>query len=820
MVAHVRAWFARKPSHTLLWDTLLAAVLTFGLIPFISSTSSSSTPGLLFVSNNYSLLFWSLPTFVPLMLRRYQPEIAAWLFVALTAAHLVFGPSMAYGDFYTLIILYSVLMYGNPKHSLRFIITAFAMGLAAAAVWAVSMNVGPLFKSGSSNAWTAWISWLPTAATMPICPASPGLISEPSVSNCGIKMLRDTGVLALCMEISVLSIIIMALWQRARKATLTAMRERNASIVAREAEETHIAALAERARIARDMHDVVAHTLSTIIVQSDGGRYAGAHDLAVAKHTMSTIRHEAERAQRDMQRLFNVFGASGSTGYADIDSLFDGHLVVSRHMTGKAQPDRLSADAETAVFRLVQEALTNTRKHAGEGAKATIDEIWSNDVLSITVSDNGRGAASAADGHKPGYGLVGMHERIESLGGSVQAGPGPNGGFIVAATIPLSPAAPQSGTDTEDPALTVISRIRGLMDRARPKVLDQGDTHESNWVGRFAQWTERHYLLMDVIDTIVLIALFDSATYGDLQMIGNAPYSPNRVPTITLTIIMLSPLAFRRRFPEGSALVMAILSAVQLLFLPSILTVNMFALVSVHAAALYGREQAWKWVSVALVADSWLAGIKVMAGWSGYDMLIQMLLPLNGESAMSRWLLVLSGLIPGGVVMLFGFACIAMARWSRSRGSNALVLMQREEALKAEQERQKVLAANLERNRIGTAMQAEVLNTLESVITQADDGLAMLNSEPAPDSEQIIAAFTVIGERGRAALAHMRQLLTVLRETGFSDEMHEGAQPDMQLRPAAPLSSQMRQAESTSQTDSSTNMNSGNNQGVHGAALE
>ena len=102
--------------------------------------------------------------------------------------------------------------------------------------------------------------------------------------------------------------------------------------------------------------------------------------------------------------------------------------------------------------------------------------------------------------------------------------------------------------------LTIISRIRGLMNRARPKVLDQGDTRESNWVGRFAQWTERHYLLMDVIATIVLIALFDSATYGDLQMIGNAPYSPNRVLTIALTIIMLSPLAFRRRFPEGSAL--------------------------------------------------------------------------------------------------------------------------------------------------------------------------------------------------------------------------------------------------------------------------
>ena len=586
------------------------------------------------------------------------------------------------------------------------------------------MNVGPLFKSGSSNAWTAWISWLPTAATMPICPASPGLISEPSVSNCGIKMLRDTGVLALCMEISVLSIIIMALWQRARKATLTAMRERNASIVAREAEETHIAALAERARIARDMHDVVAHTLSTIIVQSDGGRYAGTHDLAVAKHTMSTIRHEAERAQHDMQRLFGVFGTDDDAGYADIDSLFDGHLVVSRRVTGKSRPDRLTSDADAAVFRLVQEALTNTRKHAGEGAKATIDEVWSDDGLAITVSDNGQGAASAADGHAPGYGLMGMHERIESLGGSIHAGPGPNGGFIVAATIPLSPEIAQTDAEPSDALPVTITRLRKLLNSIRSKPLNQGDIGESNWVARFAQWTERHYLLADIL------------------------------------------------------------------------------------------------ITVALVADSWLAGIKVMSGWNGYDMLIQMLLPLNGESAMSRWLLVLSGLIPGGVVMLFGFACIAMARWSRSRGSNALVLMQREEALKAEQERQKVLAANLERNRIGTAMQAEVLNTLESVITQADDGLAMLNSEPAPDSEQIIAAFTVIGERGRAALAHMRQLLTVLRETGFSDEMHEGAQPDMQLRPAAPLSSQMRQVESTSQTDSSTNMNSGNNQGVHGAALE
>lgn len=98
---------------------------------------------------------------------------------------------------------------------------------------------------------------------------------------------------------------------------------------------------------------------------------------------------------------------------------------------------------------------------------------------------------------------------------------------------------------------------------------------------------------------------------------------------------------------------------------------------------------------------------------------------------LSKWRLVLSGLLPGVGIMLVGFACIAMARWSRSRGANALVLLRREEALRAEQERQKVLAANLERNRISAAMQTEVLTTLESVIAQADEGLVMLNAEPA-----------------------------------------------------------------------------------------
>jgi signal transduction histidine kinase len=812
LLARARSWFGGTSSRKLLVDTLIAVVLISLCIPMTNSTDPNTTPSLLFpTATMFGWFLWSLPAIVPLALRRVRPEPAAWMFVALTAIHLIFGPAIIYSDFYALLMLYSVLLYGDHRHAPRFLITAFVACIVTAAVWSVSSNVGSLF-SGSDGFRIVWTAWLPTAVSMPTC-SSITYISN--AANCGTRILQDGGIIVLFIAISVISVSIMAFWQRARRSTIMAMRERNASIVAREAEETRIAALAERARIARDMHDVVAHTLSTIIVQSDGGRYAGAHDIDVAKRTMGTIRHEAERAQHDMRRLFGVFDAQGNAGYTDLESLFDDRLSITRHVTGTAQPDRLCADADAAVFRLVQESLTNTRKHAGEGAKVSIDEIWSDDVLSITVSDDGLGAGSARDGHKPGYGLIGMHERIEALGGSVEAAPGPGGGFIVAATIPLSPAkvAATSSDESMPGVARLVAWIRSLLDKVHSKPLSQGESKDLNWIGRISQWTERHYLLMDILSTIILVVLMNSSTYGDLQLAGPSQQSPNRMATTMMTIITLAPLAFRRRFPESSALVVAVMAMLQLLFLPSVLTINLFALVSVHSAVLYGRNKAWHWVSVALVLDSWLCGIKMMSGWNGYGLLIQMLLPSDGEHT-SRILLILSGVIPGGVITLAGFACMALARWSRSRGSNALVLLQREEALREEQERRKVLAANLERNRISAAMQTEVLTTLESVIAQADNGLVMLSAVPEPDSARIAASFTAIGSRGRAALAHMRQLLRVLRETGFSDETHGGIRTDMRLRPAAPLENQLHDVAANQQTTP----NSGNNQGAAMAA--
>ena len=135
-------------------------------------------------------------------------------------------------------------------------------------------------------------------------------------------MLADVGMEAALIESSVLSVIIMALWQRARNATLAAMRERNASIVAKEAEETRIAALAERARIARDMHDVVAHTLSTIMCS----RMAAGMRVRMIWPSPSTrwvrfgMRPNARSMICSVCSMCSVRVAV--PGYADIDSLF------------------------------------------------------------------------------------------------------------------------------------------------------------------------------------------------------------------------------------------------------------------------------------------------------------------------------------------------------------------------------------------------------------------------------------------------------------------------------------------------------------------
>lgn len=303
--------------------TLVIGVLLFGVTGGITYN-----PGLLFDLKSSTRMAWEAAMLIPLLIRRWRPQTGALLCVALTLAHLIFGPCLLGADILALFMLYSVIVYGNPKNTKAFIILALIIGLLASALVAWTMTNGPLLTGGKVHTWSSWNDPNPNGV-MVTKDTLGSIYTGTSMSEVADMMAQYMLVLTPIFEVCIISTVIVAFWQRARLATVCMMRERNEAIAARDQDERDIAALAERARIARDMHDVVAHTLSIIIVQSDGGRYAGTHDPAVARNTMETIRHESERALHDMQRLLGVFGGSPHADYNDIGNLVEQAQNVS-----------------------------------------------------------------------------------------------------------------------------------------------------------------------------------------------------------------------------------------------------------------------------------------------------------------------------------------------------------------------------------------------------------------------------------------------------------------------------------------------------------
>ena len=803
--------------------TLVIGVLLFGV-----TGSITYNPGLLFDLNPSIQMAWEAAMLIPLLIRRWRPQTGALLCAALALTHLIFGPCILGADILALVMLYSVIVYGNPKNTKAFIILALAIGLLASALMAWTMTNGPLLTGGKVHTWSSWNGSNPNGAMVTEVTLG-SIYTGTSMSEVADMVAQYMLVLTPIFEVCIISTVIVAFWQRARAATVRMMRERNEAIAARDQDERDIAALAERARIARDMHDVVAHTLSIIIVQSDGGRYAGTHDPAVARNTMETIRHESERALHDMQRLLGVFGGSPHADYNDIGNLVEQARNVSpdirirRNITGTASPEQLGEQASIASYHVVQEALTNIRKYAGPHVDVHIKESWNNGLLTLSVTDNGRGAAANIDGHTPGYGLLGMKERIESAGGSLQAGPQLGGGFEVMATLPYGgkePATdetgeqyaseqtqetnPPTGRDHRSNALQHLRitapNLHDLLTSLKLKSVELANTSNSrglNWVERVSAWTQHHYVLMDSVGAVVLVMLlnrmsitffFDSSRDAQLSH--------------AIAACCLLALALRRRFPETCALIVFVLSVVQLVFLGLIEVGHIVAsLCALYSAVLYGREHAWRWTGLAAVTCSALMGLKIAADQHGYTTLFGAIAasagltkPVSATSSSSAAFF--TGVMYTVAVLMLCAGIMAWARWARSSDSNALVLQAREEALVAEQEKQRILAANMERDRISASIQAEVTATLNSVISQAVDGIHMLDSAEAqgkePTADEISAAFKAIGEQGRAALKRMRELLGVLRETGFSDDAHAGSASELQLRPAAPLEEQLQ----------------------------
>ncbi|MFC9962911.1 sensor histidine kinase [Nocardia ignorata] len=207
----------------------------------------------------------------------------------------------------------------------------------------------------------------------------------------------------------------------------------------------HEAVAAERTRIARELHDVVAHAVSVIIVQADGAKYALRTDPDAAERALSTIAGTGRDALRELRRTVALLRTEhapellpqhGSAGIAQLAQMMrEAGLAVDLELTGEL--DDIAPEVSLGVHRIVQESLTNTLRHAGASAKAVVRVQRGAEEILVEITDSGGVPVRESAIHGGGMGLVGMRERVAVLGGTLHAGKLPDGRWQVSARLPL-----------------------------------------------------------------------------------------------------------------------------------------------------------------------------------------------------------------------------------------------------------------------------------------------------------------------------------------------------------------------------------------------
>lgn len=265
-----------------------------------------------------------------------------------------------------------------------------------------------------------------------------------------LDVLVDTSQAVL--EMWLLSVAAFAVGDgvRSRRAHLAAVEQRTADLAREERQRAALAVAAERTRITRELHDVVAHGISVMVVQAQGAAAALERHPDRAADALQHVIEVGRSSLAEMRRLL----AAGRAGPADgarltplpglgdvpglVDQLRSAGMKVELDIDGV--PDAVPASVDLSAYRIVQEGLTNALKHAGPGAVTRVVLRFQADRLRLEVSDDGIGPPDGADGH--GNGLRGIAERVARLGGDLETGPGAGGvGFRLAGTLPLSGAA-------------------------------------------------------------------------------------------------------------------------------------------------------------------------------------------------------------------------------------------------------------------------------------------------------------------------------------------------------------------------------------------
>jgi signal transduction histidine kinase len=238
------------------------------------------------------------------------------------------------------------------------------------------------------------------------------------------------------------SLIAHTLRQRGRRA---AEFEERAALLEHEREETERAAVVEeRRRIARELHDVIAHSVTLMTVQAGAARLLLAEDPERAREPVLSVEETGRRALAELRRMLGILRSDEAEaslapqpGLARIDDLLAqarrAGLPVELAIAGETRV--LPPGVDLAAYRIVQEALTNAHRHAGP-AHAQVFLRYGSEALELEVTTDGRDAANGAD--RGGHGLVGMRERVALYDGTFEAGPSADGGYVVRARLPVA----------------------------------------------------------------------------------------------------------------------------------------------------------------------------------------------------------------------------------------------------------------------------------------------------------------------------------------------------------------------------------------------
>lgn len=209
----------------------------------------------------------------------------------------------------------------------------------------------------------------------------------------------------------------------------------------------------ERLRIARELHDIVAHSVTVMVLQTSGARRILLKDPEAAEAALASVEEVGKQAMAELRRLLQVLRTVGSTDEGALEAgmiagLKDLDLLVEQTRTSGITVDlstpglegRLHSSVELSVYRVVQEALTNVVRHAGPGTHVRVAVARAGDTVTVEVADDGSGTvSSAAQELTSGYGLAGLHERIKLMGGEISTGPLADGGYRVRVTLPAVP---------------------------------------------------------------------------------------------------------------------------------------------------------------------------------------------------------------------------------------------------------------------------------------------------------------------------------------------------------------------------------------------